>query len=47
MINQQTTLPIGINSSSSYSVEIRQAQFWSFNVGLIAAFKKYGVLLNN
>ena len=47
MVNQQTAAPIGIDSSASCGVEIRQAQFSTFNIGLIAAFKKYGVWVNS
>ena len=47
MVNQQTALPTGIDSAASCGVEIRQAQFSTFSVGLIAAFKKYGVWMNN
>ena len=46
MVNQQTTPPIGIGSSASCGVEIRQAQLLTFNVGLTAAFRntEYGLI---
>ena len=47
MVNQQTTLPIGIDSSATCGVEIRQAQFSTFQIGLLAAFKKYGLWVNS
>ena len=47
MTNQQTSVPTGINTNASSGVEIRQAQFLTFTTGLVAAFKKYGVWLNN
>ena len=43
MVNQQTALPTGIDTCASCGVEIRQAQFLTFDIGLIAALKKYGV----
>ena len=46
MTNQQTVLPTGIDTTASCGVEIRQALFSTFNIGLIAAFRKYGVWLN-
>ena len=39
MVNQQTALPTGIDTNATCGVELTQAQFSTFNIGLVAAFK--------
>ena len=45
-INQWTAPPSLIDTTASCGVEIRQAQFSTFKIGYVIAFKKYGIWLN-